>query len=94
MIRVDNEPEFISKKLADWCNSKKITLLFIPFGKPTQNAYIERFNGSMRRELLYAYIFRTLDEVREKAEEWMFDYITTAPSGTESQNTGRFAAGN
>ena len=43
-------------------------------GEPTQNAYIERCNGSIRRELLNAYIFNSLNEVREKSEEWMMDY--------------------
>lgn len=74
MIRVDNGPEFISHKLDHWCRQNRITLTYIQPGKPTQNAYIERFNGSMRRELLNAYVFRTLDEVREKASEWMLDY--------------------
>ena len=38
------------------------------------NAYIERFNGSMRQELLNAYVFKTLDELREKTQQWMYDY--------------------
>ena len=42
-------------------------------GKPTQNAYVERLNGSLRLELLNAYVFRTLDEVRKKAQEWQYD---------------------
>lgn len=79
MIRTDNGPEFISCKLDQWCRSNGITLAYIQPGKPTQNAYVERFNGSMRRELLSAYVFRTLGEVRAKAEEWMFDYNNHRP---------------
>jgi putative transposase len=74
MIRVDNGPEFISYKLECWCKENKIRLVFIQPGKPMQNAYVERCNGSIRRELLNAYVFRTLTEVREKAEEWRLDY--------------------
>lgn len=74
MIRVDNGPEFISAKLDHWCRENGIILTYIQPGKPTQNAYVERLNGSIRRELLSAYVFRTLNEVREKADEWMTDY--------------------
>lgn len=79
MIRVDNGPEFISHKLDVWCRENQIKLVFIQPGKPMQNAYIERCNGSIRRELLNAYIFKTLSEVREKAEDWMIDYNYQRP---------------
>ena len=79
MIRVDNGPEFISVQLDEWCRSKKITLVFIQPGKPMQNGYVERCNGNIRRELLNAYLFQTMDEVREKAEEWRYDYNNTRP---------------
>ncbi len=74
MIRVDNGPEFISNKLDNWCKENKIQLAFIQPGKPTQNGYIERLNGSLRRELLNAYVFRTISEVRSQVDEWMDDY--------------------
>ena len=74
MIRVDNGPEFISDKFDLWCKDHKIQLVYIQPGKPTQNAFVERFNGSIRKELLNAYIFRTLGEVRKMAEEFKEDY--------------------
>jgi putative transposase len=79
MIRVDNGPEFISALLDDWCKQHNITLVFIQPGKPMQNGYVERCNGSIRRELLNAYVFTSLREVRQKAEEWRVDYNTGRP---------------
>lgn len=80
-IRCDNGPEFISHKLQDWCNhgSRQITLQFIQPGKPMQNAYIERKNGSIRRELLNAYMFYSLAEVRAMSEQWRTDYNADRP---------------
>jgi len=80
-IRCDNGPEFISHKLEEWCSheSRQITLQFIQPGKPMQNGYIERKNGSIRRELLNAYLFYSLAEVRAKCEEWRLDYNTERP---------------
>ena len=79
MIRVDNGPEFISKNLDDWCKENKVKLAFIQPGEPTQNAFIERFNGSLRRELLNAYVFKTNSEVQQKTFEWMIDYNQNRP---------------
>lgn len=80
-IRCDNGPEFISHKLEEWCSheSRRISLQFIQPGRPMQNAYIERKNGSIRRELLNAYLFNSLTEVRALSEQWRLDYNTERP---------------
>jgi putative transposase len=78
-IRVDNGPEFVSATLGLWCEQHQINLQFIQPGKPSQNAYIERFNGSFRRDVLDAYLFETLTQVRILAEEWMNDYNYKRP---------------
>lgn len=78
-IRTDNGPEFISKTLQDWCNKNNIEHIFIQPGKPTQNAFIERFNGSFRKDILNAYIFTNLNELQYMTDEWMEHYNTERP---------------
>lgn len=80
-IRCDNGPEFISHKLQEWCSheSRNIILHFIQPGRPMQNAYIERKNGSIRGELLDAYMFYSLAEVRTMSEQWRMDYNIERP---------------
>jgi putative transposase len=87
MIRVDNGPEFISDKFDRWCKLNKIQLVFIQPGKPMQNGFVERFNGNIRRELLNAYVFRTLTEVREMVEKWNYDYNFHRPHNALGNKT-------
>lgn len=87
MIRVDNGPEFISSKLDLWCKDNNIKLIFIQPGEPTQNAYIERFNGTFRRDILNAYVFKSIDELRDITEDWIYDYNHNRPHNALKNKT-------
>jgi len=73
-IQVDNGPEFISAVLDRWAYEHGITLDFSRPGKPTDNPFIESFNGSFRDECLNAHWFLSLEDAREKIEKWRQDY--------------------
>lgn len=68
MLRMDNGPEFISLALAEWAEQHGVIIEFIQPGKPTQNAFIERFNRTYHTEILGFYLSRTLNEVRKIRE--------------------------
>jgi putative transposase len=76
-LRIDNGTELTSKIMQLWSEEHDVELLFIQPGKPTQNAYIESFNGRVRTELLNARWFHSLHEARHAAQAWMHRYNTT-----------------
>lgn len=78
-IRSDNGSEFIAHTLADWAKKHEVLLDFIEPGKPAQNGYIERFNRTFRDEVLDAYLFENLQQVRDIAEAWMLEYNYDRP---------------
>lgn len=78
-IRMDNGPEYIAHMMRDWSKGHGITFQYIQPGKPTQNAYVERYNGSFRRGVLDAFIFTDLNQVRSHAANWIEDYNTHRP---------------
>ena len=80
-IRVDNGSEFISRDLDLWAYAKGVTLDFSRPGKPTDNAYIEAFNGRLRAECLNAHWFLTLADAAEKLEAWRRYYNEDRPHG-------------
>lgn len=78
-IRCDNGPENLSAALVNWANENRITLMYIQPGKPTQNAYIERFNRTVRHEWLNMHAFVSLNQARDLATQWLWQYSNERP---------------
>ena len=78
-IRVDNGPEFVSRSLDWWAYWNQVELDFSRPGKPTDNAFIESFNGKFRNECLNAHWFMNLPDARDKLETWRKDYNEVRP---------------
>jgi putative transposase len=79
MIRCDNGPEHISATLQHWAESRCLYLKYIQPGQPQQNAYIERFNRTVRYELLAPHLFESIAEVRDTATHWLWMYNHERP---------------
>ena len=79
-LRCDNGPEYISGTLVNWANQHQITLLYIQPGKPTQNAYIERFNRTARHEWLDMHHFDSVEQAQQLATEWQWQYNNERPN--------------
>ena len=80
-ISLDNGPEFTSKILDQWAYLNGVELDFSRPGKPTDNAFIEAFNARLRAECLNENWFLSLEDAREKIEEWRSYYNGERPHG-------------
>ena len=78
-IQTDNGSEFASRVLDGWAHEQGVTLDFSRPGRPTDNPFIESFNGSFRDECLNTHWFLSLDDAREKIESWRQEYNDFRP---------------
>lgn len=79
-IRVDNGPEYISGRMRSWAENMGIHMMFIQPGKPQQNAYIERYNRTVRSEWLGRYHFEPIEQVQDHATKWLWTYNNERPN--------------
>jgi putative transposase len=75
-IVINNGPEFAGRRLDAWAYDKGVQLRFIEQGKPTQDAFVESFNGKFRDECLDQHWFVTLADAQRTIEQWRQDYNT------------------
>ena len=80
VIRCDNGPEYVSSTLQNWAHANGIKLLYIQPGKPTQNAYVERFNRTVRHEWLDLNLFESVAHAQQLATEWVWQYNNERPN--------------
>ena len=79
-IRVDNGPEYVSGLLMEWAEKRGIAIEYIQPGKPQQNAYIERYNRTVRHEWLDQNILETIEEAQDQATKWLWTYNNDRPN--------------
>lgn len=79
-IRYDNWREYVSEALRDWAGQQGIALQFIQLGKPQQNAYIERYNRTVRYDWLAQYMFDSVSDVQDYATKWLWSYNHERPN--------------
>lgn len=93
MIRSDNGREFIATSLLEWLREQGVAPIQVQKASPQQNGYIERFNGSMRDELLNREVFHSLTEARVVIGNWVWHYNHERPhSGLEMRTPAAYAA--
>ena len=80
VIRADNGPELVSSRLMEWAAKHQIYIQHIQPGKPQQNAYVERFNRTVRYEWLSQHYWQSIDEVQMFATQWMYKYNHQRPN--------------
>ena len=80
VIRCDNGPEYISGQLMAWAKERGIAIEYIQPGKPQQNAYVERYNRTVRYDWLGQYLFDTIAEVQDYATRWLWTYNHERPN--------------
>lgn len=78
-IRCDNGPEYISHTIINWAEAQDIQLVHIQPGKPQQNAYVERYNRTVRYDWLAQYLFDSIEEVQDHATRWLWSYNNERP---------------
>lgn len=80
VIRCDNGPEYLSYNLKTWAEKHQIKIEYIQPGNPQQNAYVERFNRTVRYEWLSQYYWKDLEAVQLFATKWMWSYNHERPN--------------
>jgi putative transposase len=91
-IRTDQGPEFTSHVMDQWAYDNGVKLKLIQPGKPTQNAYIESFNGKFRDECLNEHWFQSIDHARVIIQDWKTDYNENRPHSMLGYQTPKEAA--